>query len=82
MDSVSVSSPGTEMFLYELCVDEQFRHHGIGTALVEGLRNIAISRGCFGMWVITHEQNHAGLAPYAGTGAEREGGQAALAWTS
>jgi ribosomal protein S18 acetylase RimI-like enzyme len=32
---------GTEMFLYELGVDERFRRRGHGTALVQGLSAIA-----------------------------------------
>ena len=36
---------GTEMFLYELFVDDRFRRRGIGKALVAALTEMARSRG-------------------------------------
>src|SRR5688500_17224144 len=48
---------GTEMFLYELGVDEAYRRRGIGKALVSALRDLAIERGCYGMWVLTDADN-------------------------
>ncbi len=72
---------GTEMFLYELGVDERFRRRGIGGALVERLSEIARSTGCYGMWVVTDEHNDEALATYVGSGATSEGGQVALEWT-
>jgi ribosomal protein S18 acetylase RimI-like enzyme len=39
---------GTEMFLYELGVDEPARRQGIGRALVEALAALARERGCTG----------------------------------
>ena len=56
---------GTEMFLYELGVDDQFRRQGIGTALVRQLAELAESRGCYGMWVLTDDGNEAGVGTYA-----------------
>src|SRR4051794_19545897 len=44
---------GTEMFLYELGVDEQFRGRGVGRALVGALADRASERGCYDMWVLT-----------------------------
>src|SRR5258705_9278075 len=44
---------GTEMFLYELGVDETARRQGVGAALVRALADLARSRGCYGMWVAT-----------------------------
>src|ERR1700728_168247 len=55
---------GTEMFLYELGVEERFRGRGIGGALVERIRDLAWERGCYGMWVLTGGQNKAALATY------------------
>lgn len=72
---------GTEMFLYELGVDEGYRRQGLGRSLVEALRNLARERGCYGMWVITDEDNDAALATYGGSGAEAERGQVVLVWT-
>lgn len=55
---------GTEMFLYELGVDSGHRHHGIGTALVEQLAELAQSKGCYGMWVLVDDENAAAAATY------------------
>ncbi len=72
---------GTEMFLYELGVDEQFRRRGIGTALVAVLAERARSGGCSGMWVLTEGDNAAALRTYRTAGAG--GGEPAvmLSWT-
>ena len=60
---------GTEMFLYELSVDEPVRRRGIGSSLVEALAELARARGCYGMWVLTDEDNTAARATYARAGA-------------
>ncbi|MGC2296919.1 MAG: GNAT family N-acetyltransferase [Candidatus Dormiibacterota bacterium] len=71
---------GTEMFLYELSVEERFRGHGLGRALVQQLKDLARNRGCYGMWVLTDENNRAALATYQGSGAAAEQGQVVLVW--
>jgi len=65
VSGVEVTHPdkGTEMFLYELGVDSGHRHHGIGTALVEKLAELAKSKGCYGMWVLVDDENAAGDIP-------------------
>ena len=72
---------GTEMFLYELAVDEPWRRRGIGTALVEALQETARTAGCYGMWVVTDEDNWAARATYEGRGARPESGQVVEVWT-
>ena len=70
VSGVEVTHPdkGTEMFLYELAVDEPFRRRGIGRALVERLAALARAAGCYGMWVVTDDDNEAARATYEGTG--------------
>ena len=70
VSGVEVTHPdkGTEMFLYELAVDEPFRRRGIGRALVERLAALAREAGCYGMWVITDDDNAAARATYEGSG--------------
>jgi ribosomal protein S18 acetylase RimI-like enzyme len=75
------SDKGTEMFLYELSVDELFRQQAIGRALVDRLRDLAVERGCYGMWVLTDESNAGALATYGRSGATSEHGQVVLVWT-
>jgi ribosomal protein S18 acetylase RimI-like enzyme len=72
---------GTEMFLYELSVEERFRGQGLGLALVERLKDLARDQGCYGMWVVTDESNRAALATYEGSGAAAEHGQVVLVWS-
>jgi ribosomal protein S18 acetylase RimI-like enzyme len=71
---------GTEMFLYELEVETSHQRSGIGTALVARLEVVARERGCYGMWVITSDDNVAALSTYTGAGAKCETGQSVLTW--
>jgi ribosomal protein S18 acetylase RimI-like enzyme len=72
---------GTELFLYELAVDEPYRRRGIGRALVERLSDLAREAGCYGMWVVTDEDNHAARATYEAVGGVPETGQVVEVWT-
>jgi ribosomal protein S18 acetylase RimI-like enzyme len=71
---------GTEMFLYELAVDEPARRRGFGRALVEALATLARERGCYGMWVLTDDDNVAALATYRGAGAGKDSPNMMLEW--
>jgi len=72
---------GTEMFLYELAVDEAFRRRGIGRALAAALAGLARQRGCYGMFVLTDDDNQAAQATYLSAGAVREAdGVVMLSW--
>jgi ribosomal protein S18 acetylase RimI-like enzyme len=72
---------GTEMFLYELSVDEAHRRQGVGTELVRRLAELARSRGCYGMWVGTEPANVAALATYQrGGGSPEEELTTVLTW--
>lgn len=72
---------GTEMFLYELGVDEPFRGRGVGRALVSALADLARGRNCYGMWGITDEDNAAARATYRRTGGVPEERQVVFVWT-
>jgi len=71
---------GTEMFLYELGVAEAHRRRGIGKALVAALVRLAREAGCYGMWVLTDQDNRAALATYQAAGAAREPDTVMLGW--
>lgn len=71
---------GTEMFLYELGVDERFRGRGFGRALVSELADFARQRGCYGMWVLTDADNDAALRTYTAGGATHRDDQVMLSW--
>ncbi len=83
VSGVEVTHPdkGTEMFLYELAVDEAFRRRGIARTLVEHLAALARAAGCYGMWVVTDHDNEAARGTYEGTGAAPETGQVVEVWT-
>jgi ribosomal protein S18 acetylase RimI-like enzyme len=82
VSGVEVTHPdkGTEMFLYELAVDETFRRQGIGTALVQALRDLAREQGCYGMWVLTDDDNAAAGATYRKAGGEVESQPLMFSW--
>ena len=61
---------GTEMFLYELGVDDRHRGRGLGTALVRALADRARERGCHGMWALTTRDNGAAIATYRAAGCD------------
>ncbi|MFD7815778.1 GNAT family N-acetyltransferase [Streptomyces sp. NPDC059785] len=71
---------GTEMFLYELGVDESFRGRSVGRALASALADLARVRGCYGMWVVTDEDNAAALATYSHAGGTPEDKQVVFVW--
>jgi ribosomal protein S18 acetylase RimI-like enzyme len=72
---------GTEMFLYELGVDEPYRRRGVGRALAEALAVAARERGCYGMFVLTEATNEAALRTYRGAGAGQAESSEMLSWT-
>ena len=73
---------GTEMFLYELGVDPGARNRGVGRSLVAALADVARDRGCYGMWVLTDDENPAALRAYAAAGGVREHPDTVLlSWT-
>ena len=71
---------GTEMFLYELGVDEAFRGRGVGAGLAQALADLAGERGCYGMWVLTDHDNESAIATYRRAGASNASDQLMLEW--
>jgi ribosomal protein S18 acetylase RimI-like enzyme len=82
VSGIEVTHPdkGTEMFVYELGVDERFRRRGIGRTLLRELAAVAREQGCYGMFVLTDEDNPAALATYGVDGALREHGIVMFSW--
>jgi ribosomal protein S18 acetylase RimI-like enzyme len=82
VSGVEVTHPdkGTEMFLYELSVEERFRRRGVGRTLVEALDALGRERGCHGMWVITDTDNEAARATYAAAGGKTSPPQVMIDW--
>ena len=82
VSGVEVTHPdkGTEMFMYELAVDESVRRRGIGTALVRALEVLARERDCYGMFVFTDAETVAAMATYAKAGAKPPSFHLMLEW--
>jgi len=82
VSGVEITHPdkGTEMFLYELGVDESFQRRGIGRALVGRLAQVAREAGCYGMWVLTDADNTGALATYRSGGASEQSDHVMLGW--
>lgn len=72
---------GVEMFLYELGVDEGHRNQGIGRALVAALAALAREHGCYGMWVLTDDENPAAVRTYIAGGGTLGDKPRSLEWT-
>ena len=71
---------GVEMLLYELSIDEAHRRRGTATALVGALGALASERGCYGMWVLTDDDNEPALATYRRAGATAESRHVMFTW--
>lgn len=72
---------GTEMYLNELGVDDQFQGHGIATQLVEAMIDLAKELGCRGMWDVTEPENAAAIATYRRAGADDVSPCVIFGWT-
>jgi ribosomal protein S18 acetylase RimI-like enzyme len=83
VSGVEVTHPdkGTEMFLYELSVDDAHRRRGHGRALVEALEALARERGCVGMFVFVDDDNAAGRAVYRSAGGAEASRPFMVDWT-
>jgi len=70
VSGIEITHPdkGTEMFLYELAVDEAHRRRGHARALIEALAGLGRERGCTGMFVLVGDDNEAGRAAYRSAG--------------
>jgi ribosomal protein S18 acetylase RimI-like enzyme len=71
---------GTEMFLYELGVDESARRRGVGARLVQALAELAREQGCYDMWVLADADNAAAQATYARAGGREASRPVLLEW--
>ncbi len=71
---------GTEMFLYELGVDEPARRRGIGRALVAALESLARRRDCRGMYTLADDENGPARATYASAGGRETARPVMIDW--
>lgn len=57
-----------EMLLYDIEVLKQFRRHGIGTMLIESLKDFATKDGFEELWLLTNKSNKAAMEFYKRSG--------------
>lgn len=59
------------LFLYSIDVVETYQRRGIGTALIEAVRNLGREQSCSEAFVFTNESNPAAMQLYQSTGGKR-----------
>jgi len=69
---LQLTSRRKQMFLYEISVDEDYRRHGIGKALITTLLRDCRDRGFAEAFVFTDPANLPAVALYRATGAVTE----------
>jgi len=66
----------SDFLIYEVDTVEANQRQGVGRAMLEFLKELAVQRGWREMWVLTETGNAAGNALYASAGGEIEGSPA------
>jgi GNAT superfamily N-acetyltransferase len=79
LDRAERSSP--VLLLYEIEVTKAHRLRGIGRAMVERLKEVALEHGAYKMWVLTDPANHAARALYRASGGTEAGSNLLIEWT-
>lgn len=62
----------TEIYIYDLAVDERYRRRGIATALIEKLREIARDRGAYVIFVQADPPDEPAVALYTKLGTRED----------
>ena len=62
----------SELYIYDLAVQEHHRRHGIATALIERLRSIASARGAWVIYVQADYGDEPAIALYEKLGTREE----------
>jgi aminoglycoside 3-N-acetyltransferase I len=62
----------SELYIYDLTVDEAHRRQGIATALIERLKELAVERGCYVIFVQADYGDGPAIALYTKLGVREE----------
>jgi aminoglycoside 3-N-acetyltransferase I len=62
----------TEIYIYDLAVDEAFRRRGVATALIEELKKIAVAKGAYVIYVQADHGDDAAIALYTKLGVRED----------
>jgi len=58
----------SELYIYDLAVEATFRRHGVATAMIERLKECAVARGIYAIFVQADLGDHAAIALYTKLG--------------
>jgi aminoglycoside 3-N-acetyltransferase I len=62
----------TELYIYDLAVDETYRRRGVATSMIEELKRIATARGIYVIFVQADYGDEAAIALYTKVGVREE----------
>jgi aminoglycoside 3-N-acetyltransferase I len=62
----------TEIYIYDLAVDEAFRRCGIATAMIDALKTIAVAKGAYVIYVQADHGDDAAIALYTKLGVRED----------
>jgi aminoglycoside 3-N-acetyltransferase I len=62
----------TELYIYDLAVDEGYRRRGVATAMIEELKKVAVARGIYVIYVQADYSDDAAVALYTKLGVRED----------
>jgi len=62
----------SEFYIYDLAVDQRYRRQGVATALIEFLKEIAVERGIYSIFVQAEREDEAAIALYSKLGVRED----------
>ena len=62
----------SEIYIYDLAVDEEYRRQGVATALIAELRQVAAVRGAYVIFVQADREDEAAISLYAKLGVRED----------
>lgn len=74
---------GTEMFLYDMRVEDDYRGRGIGHAMLDHLESLAVDTMCEAVWVVTGtgDKNAGARATFSSRGASEDRERVRYSWS-
>ncbi|MDA9865437.1 GNAT family N-acetyltransferase [bacterium] len=69
-----------EFFVNEIGVHEDYRRQGVGRRLMERITELAMDRGCFGLWVLSKSDNKDAQAFYQALDGKKSTGEVMFDW--
>lgn len=70
----------TEFFVNEISVHSDYQRRGIARRLIERITDLAIDRGCEGLWVMADAENGTARSVYKALGGQESGRAVMFDW--